>query len=262
MADNGVPLHAISVQNEPDIQVTYESCDWTPEQLITFLKEQGPRFGDTRLIAAESFNFNRMITDPILNDPEAEAQVDIIGGHIYGNGLFDYPLARELGKEVWMTEHYTSSSISANAWPQALDVGKEINDVMSANFSAYIWWYIRRAYGPLTEDGLVSKRGEMLAQYAKFVRPGDVRVEATQPAAPDVFVTAFKSPASKLALVAVNRGTAPASLEVAISGGCADELSVFTSSETKSLSNDGTLPVLDGRVSVVLDAQSVTTLVQ
>jgi O-glycosyl hydrolase len=261
MADNGVPLYAVSVQNEPDIQVTYESCDWTPEQLITWLQEQGPRFGRTKLIAAESFNFNRMITDPILNDPEAEAQVDIVGGHIYGNGLFDYPLARELGKEVWMTEHYTSSSISANAWPQALDVGKEISDVMSANFSAYIWWYIRRAYGPLTEDGLVSKRGEMLAQFAKFVRPGDVRIEATQPEAPDVSVTAFKDRKGQLALVAVNRGTEPVSLDVAISGGCAEELSVVTSSETKSLSADGTLPVLDGRVSVVLDAQSVTTFV-
>jgi glucuronoarabinoxylan endo-1,4-beta-xylanase len=125
---NGVPLYAMSVQNEPDIQVTYESCDWTPEQLVTWLREQGPRFGDTKLIAAASFNFNRMMTDPILNDPEPEAQVDIIGGHIYGNGLSDYPLTRELVKEVWMTEHYTNSQISADAWPQALDVAKEIAD--------------------------------------------------------------------------------------------------------------------------------------
>jgi O-glycosyl hydrolase len=259
MAERGVPLQAISVQNEPDIQVTYESCEWTPEQLGTWLREQGPRFGDTKLIAAESFNFNRMMTDPILNDPEAEPQVDIVGGHIYGNGLFDYPLARELGKEVWMTEHYTSSSISADAWPQALDVAKEIHDSMASNFSAYIWWYIRRSYGPLTEDGLVSKRGQMLAQYAKFVRPGDIRVEASQPATPDVFVTAFKHAAGQLALIAVNRGTEPVGLDVAISGSCVERLEVFTSSQTKSLSKDGTLPVLEGRVSIVLDAQSVTT---
>jgi glucuronoarabinoxylan endo-1,4-beta-xylanase len=101
----------------------------------------------------------------------------------------------------------------------------------------------------------------MLAQFAKFVRPGDVRIEATQPEAPDVSVTAFKDRKGQLALVAVNRGTEPVSLDVAISGGCAEELSVVTSSETKSLSADGTLPVLDGRVSVVLDAQSVTTFV-
>ncbi|HYF68176.1 MAG TPA: hypothetical protein VD884_08570 [Ohtaekwangia sp.] len=29
MAENDAPLYAISIQNEPDIQVDYESCDWT-----------------------------------------------------------------------------------------------------------------------------------------------------------------------------------------------------------------------------------------
>lgn len=261
MAENGVPLYAISVQNEPDIQVTYESCDWTAEQLVSWIREQGPRFGDTRLIAAESYNFNRMMTDPILNDPEASALVDIIGGHIYGNGLFDYPLAREQGKEVWMTEHYTNSQISADAWPQALDVGKEIHDVMSANFSAYIWWYIRRAYGPLTEDGAVSKRGQFLSQYAKFVRPGDVRVDASQPASPDVHVTAFKNDKGQLAVVLVNQSTEPESVDIGIAGGCAESFRSFTTSETEAVADTGEVPVADGRASITLNAQSVTTLV-
>lgn len=33
MQSSGVPLYAISVQNEPDIEVTYESCDWTAGEL-------------------------------------------------------------------------------------------------------------------------------------------------------------------------------------------------------------------------------------
>jgi O-glycosyl hydrolase len=53
MAESGAPLYAISVQNEPDIQVTYESCDWTPQEIASWLAEQGSRFGDTKLIAAE-----------------------------------------------------------------------------------------------------------------------------------------------------------------------------------------------------------------
>jgi len=132
MESNGVPIYAISVQNEPDIQVTYQSCDWTPNELVDWVKSQGPKFGDTRLMAPESFHFNRQFSDPILNDAAAAAQVDIVAGHIYGSGLADYPLARQLGKEVWMTEHYTDSNNPANAWPLALDVGTEIHDVMSA----------------------------------------------------------------------------------------------------------------------------------
>jgi glucuronoarabinoxylan endo-1,4-beta-xylanase len=44
MESNGAPLYAVSIQNEPDVTVTYESCDWTPEQMTAILKEQGPRF--------------------------------------------------------------------------------------------------------------------------------------------------------------------------------------------------------------------------
>ena len=83
MASGGVPLYAISVQNEPDIQVDYESCDWTPTEMINFLIGQGEAFDSLRLIVAESYNFNKSKTDPILNNTSAEPFVDIIGGHIY-----------------------------------------------------------------------------------------------------------------------------------------------------------------------------------
>ncbi|HKO92874.1 MAG TPA: glycoside hydrolase family 30 beta sandwich domain-containing protein [Polyangiaceae bacterium] len=261
MASNGVALHAISVQNEPDIRVTYESCSWTAAQMIDWLTTQGSKFEGTPLIAAESFNFNRAMTDPILNDPAAAAPVGIIGGHIYGRGLADYPLARSLGKEVWMTEHYTDSSNPANAWPLALNVGKELHDSMSANFNAYIWWYIRRSYGPLTEDGLVSKRGYLMAQYAKFVRPGYVRVAASQPAQGGVFVTAYEHAGDPLVLVAVNQNTSEQNINLAVHNGCADSFDRFTTSASKNLSEDGPVSLVQNRGSVTLDAQSVTTFV-
>lgn len=138
MSTNGVPLYAISVQNEPDIKVTYESCDWTSAEMINFLKNNRDAIGSTKVIAPESFQFKRPFSDAILNDASAVTKVDIIGGHIYGGGLSDYPLARTKGKEVWMTEHYTTSDRSADLWPDALEVGKEIHDCMAANFSAYV----------------------------------------------------------------------------------------------------------------------------
>lgn len=261
MEANGVPIYAISVQNEPDISVTYESCDWTPEEMLAWVSEQGPRFGDTKLIAAESFNFNPRMTDPILQDPVASELVDIIGGHIYGRPATDYPLARSLGKELWMTEHYTDSSNPANLWPLALNVGKEIHDNMAANFSAYIWWYIRRAYGPITEDGLVSKRGYLIAQYAKFVRPGYVRVAASAPSAVDVFVTAYKGDGDRVVVVAVNMSPDPREITLDATGGCAESFSRFTTSATKNVSDDGVTLLAGGRGAVTLDGQSVTTFV-
>jgi glucuronoarabinoxylan endo-1,4-beta-xylanase len=261
MADSGVPLYAVSVQNEPDIQVSYESCDWTPQELADWIAEQGSRFGDTKLIAAESFNFNPLTTNPILQHPIAAGEVDIIGGHIYGRPAQDYPLARSLGKELWMTEHYTNSSMSANVWPLALAVGKEIHDSMSASFSAYIWWYIRRFYGPITEDGLVSKRGYLMAQYSKFIRPGAVRVAATPPAAPDVYVTAYQGDDDRLVVVAVNTSPDARDITLDADGSCVESFARFTTSATKNVADDGRLALSAGRAAVTLEGQSVTTFV-
>ena len=179
MKNNGAPLYAVSLQNEPDYSVTYESCSWSMKQMINFLKTQGSRFDTLRIIGAESFQFRKKLTDSILNDAEAEKYLDVVGGHIYGGGLADYPLARTKEKEVWMTEHFTESLNSGNAWPLALDVATELHNCMVANFNAYVWWYIRRSYGLIDESGNVTKRGYLMAQYSKFIRPGFVRVSAT-----------------------------------------------------------------------------------
>jgi glucuronoarabinoxylan endo-1,4-beta-xylanase len=56
MASNGVPLYGISVQNEPDISVTYESCDWNAQEMLTFVRDNVSVIG-TRIIVPESFNF-------------------------------------------------------------------------------------------------------------------------------------------------------------------------------------------------------------
>jgi glucuronoarabinoxylan endo-1,4-beta-xylanase len=261
MAENGVTLEAISVQNEPDIVVDYESCDWTPQQLSEFLIEQGPRFGDTKLIAAESFNFNRQVTDPLLNNPAAAAEFEIVGGHIYGNGLADYPLARQRGKEVWMTEHYTDSNNSANLWPNALNVGSELHDSMQANFNAYVWWYIRRSYGLLTEDGLVSKRGYLMSQYSRFIRPGYVRVGASQPQVNGVQATAYKNGPGRVVVVAINESNAPQTTSLDVFGACVESFNRFTTSQTKNAVDDGPVALANGRVTVTLDAQSVTTFI-
>ncbi len=99
MASNDAPLYAVSIQNEPDISVTYESCDWNASQMLKFVKENAPSVGAS-IIAPESYNFNKTISDAILNDSVAVKNIHIIGGHLYGGGLARYPLAESKGKEV------------------------------------------------------------------------------------------------------------------------------------------------------------------
>lgn len=257
MKTNGAELYALSIQNEPDIQVNYESCDWTGQEMTDFIKNNTFNFGNTKLMAAESFNFNQSFTDIILNDATAASKVGIIGGHIYGSGLKKYDNAINKGKEVWMTEHLDTLT----TWTSVLATAKEIHDCMAtANYNAYIWWYIKRFYGPIDENGQITKRGCVMAQFSKYIRFGYQRVEATNPTT-EVYVSAYKGN-GKTVIVAVNMSGSKQNIKFNISGGTLP--SSFTphiTSGTKNLSTEASVNVSNGSVTYELPASSITSLV-
>lgn len=135
---------------------------------------------------------------------------DLFGTHMYGTARewMDFPDLENSGKEIWMTEVYVpnSDADSANRYPEAIQVAENIHNAMVVgNMSAYTWWYIRRSYGLMTEDGNISKRGYCMAQYSKYVRPGDVRIDAIEQPAEDVLVSAYKGDDNQVTIVAVNK---------------------------------------------------------
>jgi O-glycosyl hydrolase len=254
LESHGAPLYALSIQNEPDISVQYESCDWTSTEMLNFVKYNMVDISPVKLMVAESYNFDHTMTDPILNDSVAASKIGIIGGHIYGNGLYDYPLARVKEKEIWMTEHLEDNS----TWAGALTTAKEINDCMKANFNAYIWFYVRATYGPLDLAGNITKRGYVMSQYTKFVRPGYIRVDATTNGVSNIDITSFKND-TNLVIVVVNRNTSSQSIDITISNDTVNVFTKFTTSATKNLYNEGTINVVGNTFTANLDGQSVTT---
>jgi glucuronoarabinoxylan endo-1,4-beta-xylanase len=256
MANNGAPLYAVSVQNEPDIAVTYESCDWTAAQLLDFCKNYAGAITATKIIMPESFQFRHALSDPVLNDPAAAENIDVVGGHIYGGGLAPYPLAAAKGKEVWMTEHLDLST----DWAGALATGKEIHDCLAtADFSAYVWWYLRRYYGPLGEDSVVTKRGWVMAQFSKFIRPGFMRVDATAAPAAGISVSAYRR--DKLVIVALNENPTAVTQTFAVANASLAAVTPWVTSGSVNLEQQPAIAVTAGSFAATLPAQSVTTFV-
>ncbi len=261
LRNNGVDLYGISVQNEPDY--AHDWTWWTPAEMVRFLRENAGSIG-TRVIAPESFQYRKEMSDPILNDSAALANVDILGAHLYGTPFadFPYPLFRQKGggKELWMTEVYhPNSSDSADLWPQALDVGEHVHRALvDGEFQAYVWWYIRRSYGPMREDGRISKRGAAMAHFARFVRPGYVRVEATANPAPGVHVSAYLGGAT-VVIVAVNKGTAAVSQQFTVLNSPASGVSSWLTDASRTVASQGTAGASNGTFTATLPAQSVTT---
>ncbi|WP_433090141.1 cellulose binding domain-containing protein [Dactylosporangium sp. CA-052675] len=264
MRNNGVNLYAISVQNEPDYASTWTW--WTATEIVNFLKANAGAIS-TRVIAPESFQYVKSMSDPILNDPAALANVDIIGAHLYGTPYanFPYPLFQQkgAGKELWMTEvYYPNSTDSADAWPGALDVAEHMHHAMvDAEFQAYVWWYLRRSYGPMREDGQISKRGAMMAHFARFVRPGYVRIDATANPASNVFVSAYRS-GNTVVIVAVNKNTSSVTQQFTLAGTAASGgVSNWLTDASRNVAPQSALTMTNGSITVTLPARSVTTFV-
>ncbi|KAA8783604.1 glucuronoarabinoxylan endo-1,4-beta-xylanase [Paenibacillus sp. 4624] len=265
MKNNGVNLYAISVQNEPDY--AHDWTWWSPEEMLRFMKENAGSINN-RVIAPESFSYVKNMSDPILNDPQALANMDILGAHTYGTQYsdFPYPLFEQkgAGKELWMTEVYypNSETNSADRWPEALGVAEHMyNAMVEGNFQTYVWWYIRRNYGPIKEDGTISKRGYSMAHYSKFVRPGDVRVDATKNPANGVYVSAYKGANNKIVIVAINKNTSSVNQRFTVQNGTASAVSSWVTDSTRNLAAGSALQMSGNGFSADLPAQSVTTFV-
>jgi glucuronoarabinoxylan endo-1,4-beta-xylanase len=257
MATAGVPLYAVSVQNEPDASVTYESCSWNAVQMRAFMKNNAIHIG-TRVMMPESQNFVRALSDSTLNDSSAAANVGIIAGHIYGGGLGPYPLAVSKGKEIWMSEHLSLDT----TWSGVLATAREMHDCMSAGWNAYVWWYIVRFYGPIGEDGIVTKRGYVMSQYARFIRPGYVRVACHASPQRNVWVSSYKDPISSHVVITVlNTGSDPVLQTFTVTKGTMSLFTPYATTISRNCEQGAAISTENGSFTVTLEASSITTYV-
>ena len=279
MQNNGADIDVLSIQNEPDIDVKYESCQWSPAQIYDFVKKYGAELRATgvKLMASEHSKFNHDFTDPLLQDAQVAANVDCIGGHIYGGGLVSYDLVAQKGKEYWMTEHYLNKAWKDKVLtsPEALRTenmafAEELNNCMNLGFNVYIWWYLRRFYSMLGDgDGgsvrsEVTTRGYFLSHFAKYAT-GRIRVKATLPegAPSGISATAYKNAEGDISVILVNSSAnVMRGLKIALPFKAAKAVKVVTTSGTTPA--DTVKKMVQSKVKLAggvdVDAYSVVTL--
>ena len=293
MKNQGVPLYAISISNEPDW--CHEWACWSADEIYNFTKGYADKMrkNGVKVISTESFRYDKNLYNKVLNDASALKNWDILGAHFYasdrrtGDNFFQYSLADQKKVERWMTEHYTESQGSGNYWRtitntgdqanankrdtvNAMDVAYEIHRAMVVgNFNQYTWWYIRRCYGlimekdfgnklqiPQNEIVKISKRGYVMSQFARFVRPGAVRVGATANPEKEVFASAYKSKdGDSVIVVLVNRDYKNSkTVTVNVKGADVETFHVYTTSEAKNAKYEGEVEVKNGSVTITMDA--------
>ena len=259
-ACTSIGLNYVSIKNEPDMASSVDG-NLTGAQIHDILAV-GTTIGKP-IALADAVGFSDSYSDPALNDTATVGRVTVVSGHLYGNGNYVHQNAINKGKKVWMTEHYITSIQTSIS--QCMIEAKEINDCMNNRMNAYIWWWVydNTTAGLLlaNNSGTIYKGGYILGQFAKYVRPGKVRISSTYNPNTSIYVTAYRS--GGLVIVAVNTGTSSVSQTFSIANvSGVTTLNVNRTSSSENMASVSSVSASSGSFTYTLPAQSVTTFHQ
>jgi O-glycosyl hydrolase len=154
MADNGAPIYAVALQNEPTWVAGYDGCEYTPEQNKEFFVKTGhfttrnnkgayapiPGYGGgrpqpfVRTMGGESHNEIATFHTPAMMDRDTRNAIDIIGAHIYGAGPRRYSLGAltdNAGDKDWTsssTPPFPTAGWNPPGWTPKVNAGTGTGD--------------------------------------------------------------------------------------------------------------------------------------
>ncbi|BCJ44548.1 hypothetical protein GCM10010168_13610 [Actinoplanes ianthinogenes] len=211
-ARHGIRVDAITLLNEPGMDVVYPAMDISVEQqqkLSVAIKREFRKAGLRTDLYVHDFNFwdwrdpNSTATKNyhrILDDPKAAAAADAIAFHPYwGDPAVMRDAYRQTGKPVHMTEtsdlspatvlsYFRLDASSYVLWAQTTDQDGGTLHWTSARDNNVDWDEVARTskwpdrlVKVNTNTGTFSVRSELyqLGQFAKYLTPGHVRVESS-----------------------------------------------------------------------------------
>jgi glucuronoarabinoxylan endo-1,4-beta-xylanase len=272
----GVPIYAVSAGNEPDSCGINSTTSYSAAQLATWIDVLGPALAaiNVKLMAPETMNVCGFTSyfNAIKADTAAWDAVNIFASHEYGCGtLPSQPSIAAADKEYWETEVDTGTGkgdSSGDGIASALPMATTLhNDLTKANLNAWHIWWLYNASGNGgclydTTNNVWTKRLWVLGNYARFVRPGYMRVSTSGTVPSGILMTAYQNPADgTLAVVAINSNTSATPLSMYISGVVPCSITPWVTSATDNLASKSPITVSNARFSATLDAQSVTTFV-
>ncbi len=268
----GIDLYAVSCQNEPDFNPSYEGCQWSGEQFRVFVRDYwGPACKKagitTKRMISESYRNNLSISDPALKDSAAAAYVDIIGAHLYGGGPNPYPLAESLNKQYWETENSGMGGPDESINNGVYYANVVHNCLVKCKMNAYhYWWLVNNNNddeGLCNSSGRPTPRMYTIGNFSKFIRPGFVRVEATPSPASGITASAYLGASQgRLVIVAINNNTSSAKLDFTIAGFQGVTKAVpWITDNSRRLEKQTPVSITENAFSYDLPSKSVTTFV-
>jgi len=290
-----IPLFAVSVQNEPNFCPSYDGAEYSAAQLDTYIKTNlGPTFSGssigTLIITPEgdSYSSTSGLGGTCVGDSSCAQYLAGYQFHAYDQSVSGSYVANSQpspsgwpAKKWWQTEvscgpgygpsgacpgGFNTSMSSALPWAALID------QAMQDGANAWLFWQLIDYNGAATSVDnsmmansaggyAVPSRAYVLGQYAKFVRPGYYRIDATHIPQANVTVSAYQNTSSNtLDIIATNYSSSPITQTFNITN--APTFTTVTPTVTSPSQNLQTLSsvsITGNSFSYALPAQSVTT---
>ncbi len=270
MATKGVPLYAVSVQNEPDLTENYGSCTYTSQEIHDFVPYlysalHSTGVGATKIMIAEQSGWGIDLASDTMADSNVAPEVGVVAAHGYSGEIRRY---RTASARLWQTEDSSASPTYDGSIEDGVKWAIKIHTYLTvANVNAWIWWFLtdmpRQGDGTdnaaLTDvNGNFPKRTYVTGQWSKFVRPGWYRIGVSYSG--PLLISAFKDPRNTaFAIVVVNRSRRAVPQTFSLNGFSANSVTPWTTSASLSLVAQPAVLLRDTTFTYTLPASSVTT---
>ena len=245
----GLPMEAVAVQNEPGTLTNYPSCDWTPVQYLIFIRDYlGPLFQKEGLydsIMLGTFNQPKLVGHAltVLLDSNARRYVSLAGMQWYSLSFMDQLNVAAPGLSVWQTETDCGNwfwlpnhnpDMPQNDIVYAGFTWEKIRDWLKAGVTVYeLWNMVLKPDGksidakkPWPQNSLITIDPEThavrytslfgaIGSFSKFVPPGSRMIE-TEGVSAETDVVAFIDPVGHVVVALYNKKEIPVSAKVQV----------------------------------------------
>lgn len=229
MQARSIPIHAITIQNEPEHGGNNPSMLMNAAEQTNFIKNHlGPAIQaagiSTKIIAWDHNCDNPNYPITVMNDPAAKNYVDGAAFHLYAGDISALSAVHNAhpDRNLYFTEQWTGANGSFDG-----DLKWHVKNVVVGSMRNWsriaLEWNLANdpSYGPHTPGGCTECKGAItisgsnfsrnvayyiIAHASRFVPAGSVRIASTEAAG--LATVAFKTPAGKKVLLVVNEGGA------------------------------------------------------
>ncbi len=277
MANNGITIYAVSMQNEPNWSADYESARWSAQQFhdaLSILHDTlaaDSRTANVKIILPEEIHWNNLdLVSQVMSDPVESNYTNLIyADHTYGintiaGGKDGFaPISGLNGHQIWETEH--TGDDPGLGITAGLNEAQSIYDIVYvAQASAYHHWWTNAAGGAglLGGNWQTTKLYSAMAQFSKFIRPGWVGVGESDDNN-GLRISAFKNPTTgDFATVIVNTGSSTITETINLNGAYSPVLTPWVTTAALDVAQQQSIPATGNGSSFTytIPAKSIVTL--